>query len=88
WMSGVVREYLRAYGDSAGVSPRLLELFFYVFLAERALDERGREARGDSDGAPTKAPVKKKGKRPDEGIWGRLARECAGWGGPPHFAAG
>lgn len=88
WMSGVVREYLHAYCDSAGVSPRLLELFFYVFLAERALDESAREARGDADGAQTTAPGKKKGQRPDAGIWGRLARECAGWGGPPHFAAG
>jgi hypothetical protein len=88
WLSHVVRQYLRAYCDSAGVSPKLLELFFYVFMAERALDEGRRAARDDADGAPTKAPDKKKGKGLDAGTWRRLARECAGWEGPPHFAAG
>ncbi len=86
-LSGVVRETLRAYCDSAGVSPRLLELFFYVFMAERALDEGRHAARGDATGAPVKASRKKKGKGLDPGTWRRLASECAGWEGPPHFAA-
>ncbi|HKG12118.1 MAG TPA: hypothetical protein VKB12_02225, partial [Pyrinomonadaceae bacterium] len=88
WLSDVVRQYLRAYCDSAGVSPKLLELFFYAFLAERALGEGCRGARGDARGVPTKSPRKKKGEGLDPGTWRRLARECAGWGGPPHFVIG
>ena len=85
WLSDVVRQTLRAYCDSVGVSPRLLELFFYVFLAERALDESRREG---AEAAPSKAAGKKKGKGLDPGTWRLLASECAGWDGPPRFAAG
>jgi hypothetical protein len=40
WLAQLVREYLLTYCQRMEVSPRLLEVFFPVFLAERALEER------------------------------------------------
>lgn len=87
WLSEIVREYLHAYCAGAGLSPKLLELFFYVFLAERALKEW---QQGAGAVAPPKARTtgKRKGKAPEAGTWRRLARECARWGQPPYFVRG
>jgi hypothetical protein len=40
WLAQLVRDYLLAYCQAMEMSPKLLEIFFPVFLAERALEER------------------------------------------------
>ncbi|HXF05575.1 MAG TPA: hypothetical protein VNM72_09175 [Blastocatellia bacterium] len=40
WLAQLVRDYLLSYCEAMGISPKLLELFFPVFLAERAWKER------------------------------------------------
>lgn len=40
WLAHLVQEYLLAYCQAMQVSPEMLEVFFPVFLAERALEEK------------------------------------------------
>jgi len=42
WLSQLVRIYFQSYCHSIGISNKLLEIFFFVFLIERALEEKNR----------------------------------------------
>ena len=42
WLSQLIRKYFQSYCHSMGISKELLEIFFFVFLIERALEEKNR----------------------------------------------
>ena len=71
WLSKLVRQALRSYCRAMQVSPALLEVFFPVFLVERALEEREQLAR-----EPRRSTVR---------IWRALVLEYARQGGSVCF---
>ena len=84
WFARLVRSYLLDYCREMEISPKLLELFFPLFLAESALeekrrfDERGarRQTAANRSGSTQRLPAGEA--RPGEvGTWRRLFQEYA-----------
>jgi hypothetical protein len=95
WFAQLTRRHLLAHCREMEMSPKLLEIFFPVFLAERALeekrqaDERGARKRMTAGAAGvnqrTASETSKTQKAAEVGTWRRLFQEYARRNGPACF---